>query len=106
MWSCRGSGRAPGRITLFHAPGGPGIRVESHIYNGYVVPPYYDSMIGKIIAHGESRASALARMRTALGEVVVEGIKTNIPLHLEILKDANFQAGGTDIHYLEHKLGL
>ncbi len=97
---------SPGRITLFHAPGGPGIRVESHIYNGYVVPPYYDSIIGKIIAHGESRSSALARMRTALGEVVVEGIKTNIPLHLEILKDANFQAGGTDIHYLEHKLGL
>ena len=97
---------SPGTITQFHAPGGPGIRVESHIYNGYVVPPYYDSMIGKLIAHGESRNSALARMRTALNEVVIDGIKTNIELHQEILNDAAFQAGGCNIHFLEKKLGL
>ncbi len=96
---------SPGTITQYHAPGGPGIRVDSHIYNGYRVPPYYDSMIGKLIAHGETRESALARMRTALNEIVIEGIKCNIPLHQEILKDAAFQAGGTDIHYLEKKLG-
>ncbi len=97
---------SPGTITQYHAPGGPGIRVDSHIYNGYRVPPYYDSMIGKLIAHGETRASALARMRTALSEMVIEGIKCNIPLHEDILADAAFQAGGTDIHYLEKKLGL
>jgi acetyl-CoA carboxylase biotin carboxylase subunit len=97
---------SPGTITQYHAPGGPGIRVDSHIYNGYRVPPYYDSMIGKLIAHGETRESALARMRTALNEIVIEGIKCNIPLHQDILKDAAFQAGGTDIHYLEKKLGL
>ncbi|MEO5702452.1 MAG: acetyl-CoA carboxylase biotin carboxylase subunit, partial [Gammaproteobacteria bacterium] len=97
---------SPGIITQFHAPGGPGIRVESHIYNGYVVPPYYDSMIGKLIAHGESRNSALARMRTALNEVVIDGIKTNIELHQDILNDAAFQAGGCNIHFLEKKLGL
>jgi len=97
---------SPGTITQFHAPGGPGIRVESHIYNGYVVPPYYDSMIGKLIAHGESRNSALARMRTALNEVVIDGIKTNIELHQEILSDAAFQTGGCNIHFLEKKLGL
>ncbi len=97
---------SPGVITQFHAPGGPGIRVESHIYNGYVVPPYYDSMIGKLIAHGESRDSALARMRTALNEVVVDGIKTNIELHQEILSDEAFQAGACNIHFLEKKLGL
>jgi acetyl-CoA carboxylase, biotin carboxylase subunit len=95
---------SPGRIDQYHAPGGPGIRVDSHIYNGYFVPPNYDSMIGKLIAHGDTRASAIARMRTALSEIVVGGIKTNIPLHQEIMADAAFQAGGTNIHYLEKKL--
>lgn len=97
---------SPGLITLWHPPGGPGIRVESHIYSGYKVPPYYDSMIGKIIAHGGSRETAFARMRNALTEIVIEGIKTNIPLHQEIFQHAAFQAGGTDIHYLEKRLGL
>ncbi len=97
---------SPGRIETLHVPGGPGIRVDSHIYAGYTVPPYYDSMIGKLIAHGDTRASALARMRTALSEAVIEGIRTNIPLHQRLLADANFQAGGTNIHYLEKKLGL
>jgi acetyl-CoA carboxylase biotin carboxylase subunit len=97
---------SPGLITQFHAPGGLGIRVDSHIYNGYRVPPYYDSMIGKLIAHGDTRAMAMARMRTALGECVIEGIKTNIALHISIFSDAAFQAGGTNIHYLEKKLGL
>jgi len=95
---------SPGQITQYHTPGGPGIRVDSHLYTGYVVPPYYDSMIGKIIAWGEDRNSAIARMRTALSEVVIGGIKTNIPLHQDILADSNFQAGGTNIHYLEKKL--
>ncbi len=97
---------SPGLVTLWHPPGGPGIRVESHIYSGYRVPPYYDSMIGKIIAHGESREAAIARMKNALSEIVIEGIKTNIPLHQEIFQHAAFQAGGTDIHYLEKRLGL
>jgi acetyl-CoA carboxylase biotin carboxylase subunit len=97
---------SPGRITQLHVAGGPGIRVDTHIYNGYMVPPYYDSMIGKLIAHGETRESALARMRTALSEMVIDGIKTNIPLHQEIMKDAAFIAGGANIHYLEKKLGL
>ncbi len=97
---------SPGRIETLHVPGGPGIRVDSHIYAGYTVPPYYDSMIGKLIAHGDTRASALARMRTALSEAVIEGIRTNIPLHQRLLADANFQAGGTNIHYLEKKLDL
>ena len=97
---------SPGLITLWHPPGGPGIRVESHIYSGYRVPPFYDSMIGKLIAHGENRDVAVARMRNALSEVVIEGIKTNIPLHQEIFQHAAFQAGGTDIHYLEKRLGL
>ena len=97
---------SPGTITQYHAPGGPGIRVDSHIYNGYRVPPYYDSLIGKLIAHGEDRASALARMRGALQEIVVDGIKTNIELHQNILSDAAFIEGGTNIHYLEKKLGL
>lgn len=94
----------PGVITLYHPPGGPGIRVDSHIYNGYSVPPYYDSMIGKLIAHGETRDSALARIRTALAEVVIDGIETNIPLHRDIINDLAFMAGGTNIHYLEKKL--
>ncbi len=97
---------SPGKIEQFHAPGGPGIRVESHIYNGYVVPPYYDSMIGKLIAWGEDRNAALARMRTALSEIVIEGIKTNIALHEDIMRDTEFRAGGTNIHYLEKKLEL
>ena len=97
---------SPGLVTLWHPPGGPGIRVESHIYSGYRVPPFYDSMIGKLIAHGENRDVAVARMRNALSEVVIEGIKTNIPLHQEIFQHAAFQAGGTDIHYLEKRLGL
>ncbi len=97
---------SPGDITRLHIPGGPGIRVDTHIYNGYRVPPHYDSMIGKLIAHGESRAAAIARMRTALGEMVIDGIKCNIPLHEEILRDGVFAAGGANIHYLEKKLGL
>jgi acetyl-CoA carboxylase biotin carboxylase subunit len=97
---------SPGRITQFHAPGGPGVRVDSHIYSSYVVPPHYDSMIGKIITWGDDRASAMARMRTALSEVVIEGINTNVPLHQDILLDSAFQQGGTNIHYLEKKLGL
>jgi len=97
---------SPGEITRLHIPGGPGIRVDTHIYNGYKVPPHYDSMIGKLIAHGENRAAAIARMRTALGEMVIGGIKCNIPLHEEILRDGVFAAGGANIHYLEKKLGL
>ncbi len=95
---------SPGRVTLFHPPGGPGIRIDTHVYTGYVVPPFYDSMIGKLIAHGDDRASALARMRTALSEIVVDGIRTNIPLHQDLVRDAAFLEGGTDIHFLERKL--
>ena len=95
---------SPGRITNWHAPGGPGVRVDSHVYNGYMVPPYYDSMIAKIITYGDTREQALARMRVALSETVVEGISTNIPLHRELLQDARFIEGGTSIHYLEQKL--
>jgi len=97
---------SPGTITEFHAPGGPGIRIDTHIYNNYRVPPHYDSMIGKLIAYGDTRESALRRMRMALSEIVIEGIKTNIPLHCDLLDDSAFQAGGTNIHYLEKKLGL
>ncbi len=97
---------SPGLITLVHTPGGPGIRVDSHIYSGYKVPPYYDSMIGKMIAHGHDRDAAFARMKNALTEIVIEGIKTNVPLHEEIFQHAAFQKGGTDIHYLEKRLGL
>ena len=97
---------SPGLVTLWHAPGGPGIRVESHVYSGYKVPPYYDSMIGKVIAHGNDRPTAIARMKTALTEIVIDGIRTNVPLHQEIFQHAAFQAGGTDIHYLEKRLGL
>jgi acetyl-CoA carboxylase biotin carboxylase subunit len=95
---------SPGTITRYHPPGGPGIRVDSHIYSGYKVPPFYDSMIGKLIAHGEDRPAAIARMRMALTEIIVEGIKTNIPLHRDIVHDAAFRSGGTNIHYLERKL--
>jgi acetyl-CoA carboxylase biotin carboxylase subunit len=96
---------SPGMIEHYHPPGGPGVRVDTHIYGGYKVPPYYDSMIGKLIVHGDSRELAIARMSMALSEIVIEGIKTNIPLHQKIISDAAFIAGGTDIHYLEHKLG-
>ncbi len=94
----------PGKITFYHPPGGPGIRVDSHIYQGYTIPSHYDSMVAKVIAYGETREQAIRRMRIALSEMSVEGIKTNIPLHLELLHDANFVQGGTNIHYLEHKL--
>ena len=97
---------SPGPIRLWHAPGGPGIRVDSHIYSGYNVPPNYDSLIGKIIAHGDSRETAIARMKNALAEMVIEGIKTNVALHQEIFNHAAFQKGGLDIHYLERRLGL
>ena len=97
---------SPGTVVQYHPPGGLGVRVDSHIYNGYKVPPNYDSMIGKLIVYGNSRESAAARMRGALSEIFIDGIKTNIPLHREIFEDENFMAGGTDIHYLEKKLGL
>lgn len=97
---------SPGKIKEFHAPGGLGIRVESHLYSGYSVPPHYDSMIGKIISWGEDRDTAIARMQVALSETVIEGIKTNILLHQDLLNDDTVKQGGMDIHYLEHKLGL
>ena len=95
---------SPGKITMFHAPGGLGVRWESHIYSGYTVPPYYDSMVGKLITFGESRDEAIARMRHALNELVIDGIKTNIALQKRIMQDENFFNGGTNIHYLERKL--
>ena len=95
---------SPGRITMWHPPGGPGVRVDSHAYTNYFVPPNYDSMIGKIIVFGDTREQAMARMRTALNETVIEGIQTNIPLHRELMVDAKFMAGGTNIHYLEEWL--
>ena len=95
---------SPGRITMFHMPGGPGVRVDSHAYSNYTVPPNYDSLIGKIIVYGETREQAIARMQVALSETVVEGIKTNLALHQELMQDAAFRAGGTNIHYLENKL--
>ena len=95
---------SPGKVTRWHTPGGPGVRVDSHVYADYTVPPYYDSMIGKIIAYGDTREQAMSRLRIALSEMAVDGIKTNIPLHLEMLEDAGFQGGGVSIHYLEEKL--
>jgi acetyl-CoA carboxylase, biotin carboxylase subunit len=95
---------SPGRIVTWHAPGGPGIRVDSHAYAGYFVPPTYDSMVGKVIAYGATREQAIRRMHIALSEMVVEGIQTNIPLHRELMVDARFIEGGTNIHYLEQKL--
>ena len=95
---------SPGRITNWHTPGGPGVRIDSHVFNGYFVPPNYDSMIGKVITFGDTREQALARMSVALSEMVVEGIKTNIALHRELLLDARFAEGGTSIHYLDQKL--
>ncbi|MBI5937110.1 MAG: acetyl-CoA carboxylase biotin carboxylase subunit [Betaproteobacteria bacterium] len=97
---------SPGRITLYHAPGGPGVRVDSHVYQNYMVPPHYDSMIGKLITYGATRDQAIARMRIALSEMIVEGIKTNIPLHQDLLQDAAVLQGGVSIHYLEKKLGI
>ncbi|MBK6509111.1 MAG: acetyl-CoA carboxylase biotin carboxylase subunit [Haliea sp.] len=94
----------PGKVTTFHAPGGLGVRVDSHLYDGYTVPPYYDSLIAKIICHGEDRPLALARMRQALDELVVEGIRTNTPLHRELVRDQAFKTGGVSIHYLEKRL--
>jgi acetyl-CoA carboxylase biotin carboxylase subunit len=95
---------SPGRITSYHPPGGPGIRVDTHVYAGYTVPPHYDSMVGKVIAYGATRDQAVRRMRVALSEMVIEGIQTNIPLHRDLLLDSRFMRGGTSIHYLEQKL--
>ena len=95
---------SPGKIEQLHLPGGPGIRVDSHIYNGYTVPPFYDSMIGKLIAHGQSREVAVKRMLIALNEIYISGINTNIPLHRCILDDSSFIRGGENIHYLERKI--
>ncbi|WP_071871903.1 acetyl-CoA carboxylase biotin carboxylase subunit [Atopomonas hussainii] len=97
---------SPGKINYFHAPGGNGVRVDSHMYSGYSVPPYYDSLIGKLITYGATRDEAMARMRNALDEIVVDGIKTNIPLHRDLVRDAGFNKGGVNIHYLEKKLGM
>jgi acetyl-CoA carboxylase biotin carboxylase subunit len=97
---------SPGTIKHFHAPGGNGIRVDSHIYNGYTVPPHYDSLIAKLISYGPDRETALKRMSIALDEMLVDGIRSNIPLQQEIVKDSKFQEGGVNIHYLEKKLGL
>ncbi|MDY6992119.1 MAG: acetyl-CoA carboxylase biotin carboxylase subunit, partial [Pseudomonadota bacterium] len=97
---------SPGPISRYHAPGGPGVRVDTHIYSGYRVPSYYDSLIGKLITYSDSRASAIARMVMALEEMIIDGIQTNIPLHQDLLKDTHFQTGGSSIHYLEEKLGM
>lgn len=96
----------PGKVNLYHAPGGMGVRMDSHLYSSYHVPPYYDSLIGKLITYGETRDIAIARMKNALGELVVEGIKTNILLHENMMRDPEFQKGALNIHYLEKKLGL
>jgi acetyl-CoA carboxylase biotin carboxylase subunit len=95
---------SPGKITSYHSPGGPGIRVDSHIYQGYSVPPNYDSLVCKLIAYGSDRDQAIRRMRIALSEMVIEGIQTNIPLHQELLLDSRVIRGGVNIHYLEQKL--
>ena len=97
---------SPGPVNYYHAPGGNGIRVDSHIYSGYKVPPHYDSLIAKLITFADDRETAMIRMRNALDEMVIDGIKTNIPLHHDIMRDANFEKGGVNIHYLEKKLGL
>ena len=95
---------SPGTISRFHLPGGPGVRIDTHAYGGYKVPSNYDSMIGKLITYGESRDQALARMDIALSEILIEGIKTNVPLHRDLMNDRNFIDGGVNIHYLENKL--
>ena len=97
---------SPGKISTFHMPGGPGVRIDTHAYSGYTVPSNYDSMIGKLITYGATREQAIARMRIALSEMMVDGIKTNIPLHADLMADAAFHLGGTSIHYLEQKLGI
>jgi acetyl-CoA carboxylase biotin carboxylase subunit len=97
---------SPGKIGKFHMPGGPGVRIDTHAYSGYVVPPHYDSMIGKLITYGDTREQAIARMRIALSEMMIDGISTNVPLHAELMADAAFHLGGTSIHYLEQKLGI
>lgn len=97
---------SPGKIETFHMPGGPGVRIDTHAYAGYTVPPHYDSMIGKLITYGETRDQAIARMRIALSEMMIGGIKTNIELHADLMSDAAFHQGGTSIHYLEQKLGI
>ena len=97
---------SPGKITAYHAPGGNGVRVDSHIYAGYTVPPYYDSLIGKIITYGIDRDAALSRMANALDELHIEGIKTNTALQRDLVCDKEFRKGGVNIHYLEKKLGL
>jgi acetyl-CoA carboxylase, biotin carboxylase subunit len=97
---------SPGKISTFHMPGGPGVRIDTHAYAGYTVPSNYDSMIGKLITYGATREQAIARMRIALSEMMIDGIKTNIPLHADLMADAAFHLGGTSIHYLEQKLGL
>jgi acetyl-CoA carboxylase biotin carboxylase subunit len=95
---------SPGTISVWHSPGGPGVRVDSHAFSGYVVPPHYDSMIGKLLVFGKTREQALAKMRVALSEMIVEGVSTNIPLHRDLMEDTKFIDGGTSIHYLEHKM--
>jgi acetyl-CoA carboxylase biotin carboxylase subunit len=97
---------SPGKISAFHMPGGPGVRIDTHAYAGYTVPAYYDSMIGKLITYGDTRTQAIARMRIALSEMMISGINTNIPLHADLMSDAAFHSGGTSIHYLEQKLGI
>jgi acetyl-CoA carboxylase, biotin carboxylase subunit len=97
---------SPGKITTFHMPGGPGVRIDTHAYAGYTVPSNYDSMIGKLITYGTTREQAIARMRIALSEMMIDGIKTNVPLHADLMADAAFHLGGTSIHYLEQKLGI
>ena len=97
---------SPGKITTFHMPGGPGVRIDTHAYAGYTVPSNYDSMIGKLITYGASREQAIARMRIALSEMMIDGIKTNVPLHADLMADNAFHLGGTSIHYLEQKLGM
>ena len=95
---------SPGKVTRWHMPGGPGVRLDSHVYAGYTIPAHYDSMIGKLICYGDTREQALARMQVALSEILVEGINTNVPLHRQILSDLKFMQGGTSIHYLEERL--
>ncbi|OIQ96889.1 biotin carboxylase [mine drainage metagenome] len=97
---------SPGKINTFHMPGGPGVRIDTHAYAGYTVPPHYDSMIGKLITYGDTREQAIARMRIALSEMMIGGISTNVPLHADLMADAAFHLGGTSIHYLEQKLGI
>ena len=97
---------SPGVIDHYHPPGGPGIRVDTHVYQGYSIPPHYDSLIGKLIAHAETRELAIKRMSMALSEIVIDGIKTNIAMHRRLISDAAFISGGTNIHFLEKKLNL